>query len=281
LQDKHAPWTASAERSDDGAFENPAAVDFETACAHESGVALPSSLRYNAASRFPPQSKTRWVCQDCCWQDALIPRTTNQRQLYNGQFRRPHPNWSAIVPAKRQPGFLETVLNSALLVGVLFAVKGVEIVFRLPLEQFGIRPRTEWGLLGIVFCPLLHANLQHLIANSVPLFVMLVLLLGNPEYHPGRTLASIWLASGFGTWLIGRGGAVHIGASSVIFGLAAFLIVAGFHGKSWRSVFIAIFVFVFYGGIFYGALPHPGPISWEGHLCGAVAGIWLGKNWRP
>jgi hypothetical protein len=114
-------------------------------------------------------------------------------------------------------------------------------------------------LLGILFAPLLHANLQHLLANAAPLFVLLFLLLSNRAYHPYRTLAWIWGASGLGTWLIGRGNAVHIGASSIIFGLAAFLIVAGFLMKSWRSAVVAIFVFFLYGGIFYGALPRAGP----------------------
>jgi membrane associated rhomboid family serine protease len=136
------------------------------------------------------------------------------------------------------------------------------------------------GLPGIIFSPLLHANLSHLVANAVPLFVLLVLLLSHRQYHPYRTLALIWGASGLGTWLIGRGHAVHIGASSIVFGLAAFLIVAGFQMKSWRSAGVAILVFVLYGGIFYGALPQAGPISWEGHLCGAVAGAWTAKNLR-
>jgi membrane associated rhomboid family serine protease len=185
------------------------------------------------------------------------------------------------MPTQRQPVIARAALTSAVFVGVLFLVKGVELVFRLSFGQFGVHPRTEWGLVGIVFSPLLHADLHHLMANAVPLFILLILLFANPEYHPGRTLAVIWIASGLGVWLIGRGDAVHIGASSVIFGLAAFLIVAGFHAKSWSSVLVAIFVFLAFGGIFYGVLPHAGPISWEGHLCGAVAGIWIGKNWKP
>jgi membrane associated rhomboid family serine protease len=44
--------------------------------------------------------------------------------------------------------------------------------------------------------------------------------------------------------------------------------------RSWRAAFIAIFVAICYGGIFYGVLPTEGPISWEGHLCGVLAGIW-------
>ena len=182
------------------------------------------------------------------------------------------------MPGKAQTNFSSAVFISALIVGALCLIKGAEILFRVSLEQFGIVPRTIIGLRGIVFSPLLHGNMHHLIANSVPLFVLLVLLLSNPKYHPYGALLFIWIASGVGTWLIGRGGAVHIGASSIVFGLAAFLIVAGLTMKSWRSATIAIFVFLFYGGIFYGALPQSGPISWEGHLCGAVAGVWSARR---
>ena len=174
---------------------------------------------------------------------------------------------------ERRSDLADAVITSFTLTGALFLVLGVEVIFHLNLSQLGIVPRTEAGLPGILFGPLLHANLHHLLANALPLFVLLLLLLSNRAYHPYGTLAFIWLASGLGTWLIGRGNAVHIGASSVIFGLAAFLIVAAFLMRSWRSAFVAIFVFLFYGGIFYGVLPRNGPISWEGHLCGAVAGV--------
>ena len=177
----------------------------------------------------------------------------------------------------RRSDFVGALVTSLGLVAILFLVLAAEVVFHFHLERLGILPRTKAGLLGILFAPLLHANLQHLLANAVPLFVLLFLLLTNRAYHPYRTLAWIWGASGLGTWLIGRGNAVHIGASSIIFGLAAFLIVAGLLMKSWRSAIVAILVFLFYGGIFYGVLPRAGPISWEGHLCGTLASVWAVK----
>jgi len=139
------------------------------------------------------------------------------------------------MPRRTPASFAEAAQTSLMMVGVLFVVMGASVVFHLPLQRWGILPRTQVGLVGIVLSPVLHANLSHLLANAIPLFVLLVLLLSNREYRPYQTLALIWGASGVGTWLIGRGQAIHLGASSIVFGLAAFLMVAGFRLKSWQS----------------------------------------------
>ncbi len=173
--------------------------------------------------------------------------------------------------------FRQAAFTSAGFVGLLFVLEAIDrslqITRGLTLDGMGILPRTVVGLQGILFAPLLHANTAHLLANSLPLLVLLTLLYWDRHYHPWTTMVTVWVAAGLGTWLIGRGGTFHIGASSVVFGLAAYLIVSGFLMKSWRSAFVSLFVFVVFGGIFYGVLPQPGPISWEGHLCGSVAGV--------
>src|SRR5437667_12434191 len=183
--------------------------------------------------------------------------------------------------------FKEAVETSALIVSLLFLVEAADMILqrgqRLTLTGLGIVPRTVAGLAGIAFSPLLHASPAHLLANALPLFVLLVLLFWDRHYYPALTLASIWFFSGLGTLLIGRaseGGSpiIHIGASSIIFGLVTYLIVAGFRMKSWRSAVVALLVFIGFGGIFYGVLPQAGPISWEGHLSGALAGIWAAKR---
>ena len=176
---------------------------------------------------------------------------------------------------------------SALMVSTLFVVEAADLILQRERQQtlagWGIVPRTVPGLAGILFSPLLHASPAHLLANALPLFVLLVVLFWDRHYSPAATLASIWFFSGLGTWLIGRAsdGArpiVHIGASSIIFGLVTYLIVAGFMMKSWRSALVALAVFLCFGGIFYGLLPRAGPVSWEGHLSGALAGVWSARR---
>jgi membrane associated rhomboid family serine protease len=165
--------------------------------------------------------------------------------------------------------------TSALLVSILFVVEFLDWVFPFPFDLFGIVPRTPHGLLGIFLSPLLHINGAHLLANALPLFVLLVLLFWDGRYRPEETLFWIWIGSGLGTWLIGRGDSIHIGASSIVYGLVAYLIAAGWSLRSWRTALVALLVFVFYGGIFHGVVPQQGPVSWEGHLCGAIAGVWV------
>jgi membrane associated rhomboid family serine protease len=175
-------------------------------------------------------------------------------------------------------GWSQAVETSALLVGLIFLVELLKWVLPFSLNGFGIVPRTVPGLIGVVCSPLLHLDAKHLMANAVPLFVLLVLLFGDRGYHPEWTLVLIWIVSGFGTWLIGRDGTVHIGASSIIYGLVVYLIASGWWMGNWRSILVAVLVLFFYGGIFYGVLPQRGLVSWEGHLAGAIAGWWAARR---
>jgi len=191
------------------------------------------------------------------------------------------------MPGSHFKTFREAVQASALIVSTLFIVECADLVLQYArhtiLAGFGIVTRTVPGLVGIAFSPLLHASSAHMLDNALPLFVLLILLFWDRHYYPAVTLASIWFFSGLGTWLIGRGSdggrsIVHIGASSIIFGLVTYLIIAGFLMKSWRSAIVALLVLIGFGGIFYAVMPHAGPISWEGHLSGALAGIWAAKR---
>jgi membrane associated rhomboid family serine protease len=190
------------------------------------------------------------------------------------------------VARNRGRSLLDAVEISASLVLVLFAFFYLNLFLGGRLNGLGVVPRTGRGLLGIIFSPLLHYNSAHLTTNAVSLFLLLVILFRHREYQPERTLATLWFWTGLGTWLIGRpwglaGGGpvtVHIGASGVIYGLVTYLIAAAWWLRTWSSAGWALLILFLYGGIFYGALPHPGLISWEGHLSGVVAGLLVARK---
>ena len=141
----------------------------------------------------------------------------------------------------------------------------------LPLEQFGLIPREPRGLIGIVTMPFLHGDFNHLLGNSIPLAVTLMLLAGS-RAHSGAIVVLIAALGGSGLWLFGRE-ALHIGASGLVFGLIAFHLFAGLFERHFRSVVIAIVVGLLYAStLLQGVLPINQGVSWEGHLIGAIAG---------
>lgn len=141
----------------------------------------------------------------------------------------------------------------------------------LPFEHLGLVPRTLRGLDGIVSMPFVHKDLAHIISNTVPLAVTLVLLAGSRANSAMIVFLTIVLG-GILLWLFGRE-ARHIGASGLVFGLVAFHIAAGFFEKRLISIFIAIAVGLLYTGtLFRGVVPFQQGVSWDGHLFGAIAG---------
>ena len=148
----------------------------------------------------------------------------------------------------------------------------------LPLEGFGLTPRDWAGLIGIATMPFLHANFGHLLNNTLPLIVLLTLLAGSRADSRLTVLLIVFLG-GLLLWLIGRGGAMHIGASGLVFGIAVFLIVSGLLERRTIPLMVSILVAVTYSTtLLTGILPWQTGVSWDGHLFGAIAGAvvaWL------
>ena len=161
--------------------------------------------------------------------------------------------------------------------GVLFAVHSLNAITGMSLTQFGVIPRTTVGLRGVLFSPLLHGNWAHLLANSAPLAIMLCLLVLTKTHALWTTTAQIWTVTGLAVWMAGRPGSIQIGASGLIYGLATFLITAAWTTRNLRAACGALFVLLVYGGIFWGLFPSKPGVSWEAHVCGALAGILVAK----
>ena len=85
--------------------------------------------------------------------------------------------------------------------------------------------------------------------------------------------AIVMLVGGLGTWLIAPSHTVHIGASGIVFGYAAYLVARGVYSRSLGQIAIGLVVLVIWGTtLLQGLVPEDG-ISWQGHLFGALGGI--------
>jgi membrane associated rhomboid family serine protease len=141
------------------------------------------------------------------------------------------------------------------------------------LNALGVRPRTAAGLWGILFMPLLHGNLAHLAANTLPFLVLGWFVIMRRMGDFLKVTAIVMVVSGVGVWLFGAPNTVSIGASGLVFGYFAFLLLRGYFERSAFSILVAVVVLIFYGGMFLGVLPQGAGISWEAHLFGFAGGV--------
>lgn len=166
----------------------------------------------------------------------------------------------------------EVVGYPLLFVMVLWIVFWVESRFGINLNKYGVYPRKLEGLRGVIFSPFIHGSLKHLFNNSVPMLVLTTALFYF--YRGIRWKIMFWglLLTGLATWAIGRN-SYHIGASGVVYMLAAFLFFKGIFSKHFQLTALALAVVFIYGGMLWYVFPVNSEISWEGHLSGFLIGL--------
>ena len=141
--------------------------------------------------------------------------------------------------------------------------------------RLGLRPHEPWGLIGIPCAPFLHAGLGHLAANCLALFVCGWLALKGGRSTALTAVVLAILVGGLLTWIIGRPGTVHIGASGVVFGLVGVLLGNALFRKGCLPILVALPVLLLYGASLASMLPWRSPqgMSWEMHLGGFIGGF--------
>ena len=147
----------------------------------------------------------------------------------------------------------------------------------LSFDGFGIRPRNLFGLIGIPLSPFLHIGFSHLMANTLPFLILGYIVLKAEKIHFYTASVMITLLGGLGTWLIAGPSEVHVGASGLIYGYFGYVMIRGFMEGRIKWVLTGVFTALFFGGMIFGVFPSESSlISWEGHLCGMIAGSWFG-----
>jgi len=176
-----------------------------------------------------------------------------------------------------------SLIYPSIFVVVIWLVKFVEIIFKIDLGVYGLQPLHAKGLIGIITAPLLHVSFSHLFANSIPLFILSGLLFYFYRVIAWRIFIMIWLLTGLWVWFLAREDSIHIGASGIVYGLAAFLFFSGIIRRDAKLMAITLLIAFLYGGMVWGIFPQFFPrerISWESHLMGILAGVILSIYYR-
>jgi membrane associated rhomboid family serine protease len=188
------------------------------------------------------------------------------------------------IEAKR---LLYALFFPCLLVVVLWIILLLEKGLGADWHRWGIYPRTVVGLRGVLTEPLLHSGASHLFSNTIPLIVLgwcLFYFYGGVGF---ALLPLVWILSGLLTWCVGRE-SWHIGASGLVYGLSFFLLFSGIFRRYIPLMAVSMLVVFLYGSGTWSMFPiaeevDPS-ISWEGHLAGAVSGLFgavIFRNYGP
>jgi len=180
---------------------------------------------------------------------------------------------------KERADFFSNFKYAGLVLLSIWAVAGAQTLSPELTSQLGLIPRNTDQLNGIVTMWLVHKDLTHLISNSSPIFL---LTLATLMFYPAigwRVLALSILFGGGLLWCFGRE-ANHIGASGLIYALAAFLFFSGLFRRDRKSIAAALLVAFLYGSLVWGVFPIYKDVSWDGHLFGAIGGLIIALIFR-
>jgi len=162
---------------------------------------------------------------------------------------------------------------------IFWILQFLKLIIGLNLNHLGIYPRSVYGLIGLITAPFIHGNLQHLIANTLPFGIFCFLFFSIYRRKAWQRFILIWITAGFITWLIGRP-AWHIGASGIIYALASFLIFGGILSRKFLLILLSVLLLIIYSGLIWGIFPSDTQTSWEGHLAGALSGLFWAYSFR-
>ena len=180
--------------------------------------------------------------------------------------------WLALLPA----------IVFVAIVWLVFAVSASDVL-DFSFSRLGILPREPRGLIGILFSPLVHSSLSHILSNTLPLIILIWFLFYFYSKIAFKTFFYLWLLSGLFTWIIGRD-SYHIGASGLIFAMAFFLFFSGIFRRYIPLVAVSMIVAFAYGSMTWSIFPLAEivdeQVSWEGHLSGAISGLIIATVFR-
>lgn len=178
---------------------------------------------------------------------------------------------------------LQAAIFPAIFLFFMIFIKIIETSLGTGFTRMGVFPLSAEGLIGIITSPLVHGSWEHLYSNSMPWMILGTMFIYFHKKNTIEIFMALYFISGAWLWLIGRP-VYHIGASGVIYALAAFHVTYGFVIRNPQMLAISFLVILFYGAMIWYILPIKAGVSWEAHLCGALTGvalaIYYGKQYK-
>lgn len=191
-------------------------------------------------------------------------------------------------PGKRRDA--EQVLNDArralfVMAGVLAFIWLVQVVNWLDnywlSKHFGIVAREPSRLPEIFSAPFLHWSFTHIEGNSAPLFFLGFIAAYRGMARFVAVSFIVIITSGLGSWLFEPAHAVGAGASGVVFGYFAYVVVRGIVERHIIDIIVGVVVTISYWSILRGVLPSDPHVSWQAHLFGLLGGVVAALVVRP
>jgi membrane associated rhomboid family serine protease len=168
---------------------------------------------------------------------------------------------------------VEGIRLLAVIVALMWIVEIINTIDSNKLDQDGIYGRSFGHLWGILTAPFIHASFAHLIGNTIPFVFMGLIIALRGARRLALVTAIVIVLGGLGTWLISPAGVPTVGASGLVFGYATYLLARGFFDRSLLETLTGLIVGVIWGGALLASIvPHYG-VSWQGHVCGSIAGV--------
>jgi membrane associated rhomboid family serine protease len=155
---------------------------------------------------------------------------------------------------------------------LMWVLQIAQTLFHFSLITLGIYPRQIFGLPGILFAPLIHANFNHLMSNTLPFLFLCTGVFYLYRTSSVKIVLLIYSLTDILVWIFARP-AYIIGASGLVYGFASFLFFGGVIRRDTRSVALALIVVFLYGGMIIGIFPLDYHIAWEAHLIGGIVGL--------
>lgn len=184
---------------------------------------------------------------------------------------------SAAPAAPERPSRLRRFASPIALLALMWAVQLADSILPGSFTGFGLRSWDLQGLGGIVLGPLLHSGWPHLIANSVPLLVLGILVAIEGAGGFWFVTAVVAVVGGAGTWIVNAPGTLTVGASGLVFGYFAYIVVRVLSPRPLAHriahIVIAVLVIALYGSAMVSGILQAGAgVSWQAHLFGAIGG---------